>query len=173
MTEKRKRITDKILEVIGYLDSKDGFNVNKYKEIFAAMSDEEFGKFCEWCNDPKDYDQLDHTLFVQTLPFEEPSLQNILKALDALGVPAEENVLFDIKGDGNRVRSRYPIPVLYVAIKRLEQLLSKKNRYSLDNDQRSIKTDQVSQDSKVAAISDTEAAALITAASDFYLVMSL
>ncbi len=166
MTEKRKRITDKIFEIIALLDTKDGYNLSKYKDIFNAMSDEEFGKFCEWCNDPNDPDQLDHTIFIQALPFEEPSLKNILAGLKAINVPDEEYVWFDIDESGRRVRSRYKIPVGYLGIKRMEQLLSKKNRYSLDNDQRSIKTDQVSQDSKVAAISDTEAAALITQGAD-------
>lgn len=166
MTEKRKRIEEKIFKVISLLDSKDGYNYKKYKDVFNAMSDEEFGKFCEWCNDPKDYTQLDHTIFIQALPFEEPKLENILKALGELGVPAEEYVTMDLQGNGNVVRSKYPIPVGYVAIKRMEQLLSKKNRYTLDNDQRSIKTDQVSNDSKVAAISYDEAAALITHGAD-------
>lgn len=165
MTEKRKRIEAKIFEVIGLLDSKDGYNVSKYKDIFRNMSDEEFGKFCEWCNDPDDPDQLDHTLFVQALPFEEPTYDNTLKALDALGVPCEEYVKFNVDGKGF-VRSRYPIPVMYLQIKRMEQLLSKKNRYSLDNDQRSVKTDQTTGDSKVAAISDSEAAALFTHGAD-------
>ena len=166
MTEKRKRITNKILEIVALLDTKDGYNLAKYKDIFNAMTDEDFGKFCEWCNDPNDPDQLDHTIFIQALPFEEPKLENILAGLKAINVPHEEYVWFDVDGSGRRVRSRYPIPVGYLGIKRMEQLLSKKNRYSLDNDSRSIKTDQVSQDSKVAAISDTEAAALITQGAD-------
>ena len=166
MTEKRKRITDKILEIVALLDTKDNYNYNKYKDLFGAMTDEEFGKFCEWCNDPNDPDQLDHTIFIQALPFEEPSLKNILEGLKRINVPDEEYVWFDIDGSGRRIRSRYKIPVGYLALKRMEQLLSKKNRYSLDNDSRSIKTDQVSQDSKVAAISDTESAALITQGAD-------
>ena len=161
MTEKRKRIEAKIFEVLGHLDTKDGYNVTHYKDMFRNMSDEEFGKFCEWCNDPDDLNQLDHTLFIQALPFEEPSYDSALNALDALGVPFEEYVEFNIDGNGY-VRSRYPIPVGYLGIKRMEQLLSKKNRYSLDNDERSIKTDQASGDSKVGAISDTEAAALLS-----------
>lgn len=161
MTEKRQRIQNKIYEIISYLDNKEGFNVKKYKDLFNSMTDEEFGKFCEWCNDPNDFDQLDHTIFIQTLPFEEPKYENILKGLEALGVPAEEYITFNIDGKGE-IRSRYKDPVGYVSIKRMEQLLSKKNRYSLDNDSRSIKTDQVSQDSKVATISETEAAAMFT-----------
>lgn len=48
----------------------------------------------------------------------------------------------------------------------MEQLLSKKNRYTIDNDARSIKTDQVTQDSKVANISEPEAAALMSIGAD-------
>jgi len=163
MTEKRKRIQEKMFEVIALLDDKKGYNLQKYKDMFDEknMSDEEFGKFCNWCNDPKDFDQLDHTIYIQAMPFEEPSIQNTLKALQVLGVPDEEYTYFNVDGKGY-IRSRYPIPVGFINIKRLEQLLSKKNRYSLDNEKRSIKTDQVSSDSKIASISDSEAAALIT-----------
>ena len=166
MTDKRKRIQDKIFEVIKLLDDKNGYNLKVYKEMFEVMTDEEFGNFCNWCNDPDDLDQLDHTIFIQALPFEEPSLQNILKALKVLNVPDEEYVTYDLNGSGERIRSRYPIPVGYVHIRRMEQLLSKKNRYTLDNDERSIKTDQVSNDSKVAAFSDVDASALITQGAD-------
>ena len=50
MNPKRKKIEDKIYEIIGYLDSPDHFNLNKYKEVFSKMTDEEFGNFCNWCN---------------------------------------------------------------------------------------------------------------------------
>lgn|SRR5574344_962246 len=163
MTEKRKRIEAKIYEIIGYLDNKDGLNLSQWKEFLGGMSDEQFGKWCNWCNDPKDVDQLDHTVFIQTLPFEEPSLDNILKGLDALGVPAEEYVWFkDFNKDNNEIRSRYKIPVGYIHIKRMEQLLSKKNKSTTDNDSRNIKTGQVTGESKVAALSDSEAFALIS-----------
>ena len=166
MTEKRKRITDKILEIVKCIDTKDNYNYKKYKEMFDVMTDKEFGDFCNWCNDPNDLDMVDHTIFIQALPFEEPPLANIYKALDLLGVPAEECVTFDINGDGERVKSRYKVPVGYVHIKRLEQLLSKKNKYSIDNEERSIKTDQVSGESKVGAISDVEAGALLAQGAD-------
>ena len=165
MTEKRKRIEDKIFEVIGYLDTKDGTNLKYYKDYFRNMSDEEFGKFCEWCNDPTDFDQLDHTIYIQALPFQEPSYDNALKALDVLGVPFEEHVNFNVDGTGY-VKNRYPIPVGYLGIKRMEQMLSKKNKYSLDNEQRSIKTDQVVGDSKAGAISDNEAVSLVSQNAD-------
>lgn len=168
MTPKQQKIQETVLEVIALLDTKDGKNVKKYKEIFDLMDDKAFDKWANWCNDPKDLDQLDHTVYIETMPFEEPSLKNILKGLDVLNVPAEEYTYFRDFGDEDDlpVRSKYKIPVGYVAIKRMEQLLSKKNKYSLDASQRSIKTDQVSGDSKVASIVDSEAYALISIGAD-------
>ena len=58
------------------------------------MTDEEFGKFCEWCNDPNDLTQVDHTIFIQTMPFDEPSLENVIKGLEVINVPSEENLNF-------------------------------------------------------------------------------
>ena len=165
MTEKRKKITDMVLKIVKLLDASNGFNYDKYKAIFDKMTDKEFGDWCNWCNDPDNLDQLDHTISIEAMPFDEPSLQNIFKGLDTIGVPAEEYVYFRQFSD-RPVRSKYRIPVGYLAIKRMEQLLSKKNRYTLDNEQRSIKSDQVSQDSKVANISEPEAAALMSIGAD-------
>lgn len=166
MNPKRQKIEEMIYKVIGYLDSPDHFNLNKYKEVFSKMSDEEFGKFCEWCNDPNDLTQVDHTIFIQTMPFKEPSLENILEALKLLDVPAEEYVYFRDFNNKTPIRSRFKIPVGYLPIKRMEQLLSKKNKYSVDNETRNLKTDQVTGDSKVSAISDLEAYALLAQGAD-------
>lgn len=166
MTPKREKIQNMIYKIIGYLDSKDEFNLTKYKEVFEKMTDEEFGNFCNWCNDPNDLTQVDHTIFIQTMPFNEPSLQNILDALKELGVPTEEYVYFRDFNNDKPIRSRYKIPVGYLPIKRMEQLLSKKNRYTVDNDERSLKSDQTTGDSKVSSISDLEAYALLAQGAD-------
>ena len=166
MNPKRKKIEDKIYEIIGYLDSPDHFNLNKYQEVFSKMTDEEFGNFCNWCNDPNDLTQVDHTIFIQTQPFKEPSLEKILDGLKAIDVPDEEYVYFRDFDNEKPIRSRFKIPVGYLSIKRMEQLLSKKNKYSVDNESRSLKTDQVTGDSKVSAISDLEAYALLAQGAD-------
>lgn len=171
--EKWNRIKKLLMTVIDYLDTSDHFNHDKYAAIFdmwdkeAARGDwKDIDKFCNWCNDPDNPDQLDHSVYIQSKPFEEPSLENVLKGLDYIGVPAEEYVYFRDFGESVEngmpaVRSRYPTPVGYVNVKRMEQMLSKKNRYSADADQRNLKTDQASGDSKVSAYSDAEAYAMI------------
>ena len=161
MTPKRKKIEETIYKVIELLDNKEHYNLNKYKEVFSKMTDEEFGKFCEWCNDPNDLTQVDHTIFIQTMPFDEPSLENVIKGLEVINVPSEEYLYFPDFNNERPIRSRYRVPVGYLPIKRMEQLLSKKNRYSVDNEERSLKTDQVVGDSKVASISDLEANCLM------------
>ena len=166
MTEKRKRIEDKVLEIVSYLDTKDQFNYHKYKMMFSAMSDAEFANWCKWCNDPKDLNQVDHTVTIQTIPFQEPSIENIYKGLAALDVPAEEYVYFRSFGGDKPIRSRYPIPVGYLNIKKMEQFLTHKNHYTLDVNERNIKTDQTSGASNVANISEAEAQCLISIGAD-------
>ena len=95
------------------------------------------------------------------MPFDEPSLENVIKGLEVINVPSEEYLYFRDFNNERPIRSRYRVPVGYLPIKRMEQLLSKKNRYSVDNEERSLKTDQVVGDSKVASISDLEANCLM------------
>ena len=52
------------------------------------------------------------------------------------------------------------VPCGYCTIKRVQQILSKKNHYATDIDDRSLKTGDVKSESKVAAISEPETYAL-------------
>ena len=53
-----------------------------------------------------------------------------------------------------------------VHIKRVQQILSKKNHYSFDNEETELKTGQVKGESKVASMSDPEAFALTAIGAD-------
>jgi len=98
---------------------------------------------------------LDDTIQLFAMPFEEPKLNQIQKAADILGLPLEENVFFNHYGD-DKIRTKNPVPVGYLHIKRVQQLLSKKNRYGLDIESTELKTSQVKGESKVASLSDNE-----------------
>jgi len=58
------------------------------------------------------------------------------------------------------------VPVGYIPIKRVQQLLAKKNAYSFDNDKTDLKTGQVKGDSKVSSLSDPEAFCLSAIGAD-------
>lgn len=167
--EKFNKIKDMVLHVVELMDTKDRYNYTRYSAMFDMWEKDirkgdfsKFEEFCNWCNDPKKTGEVDHTIYIRMKPFEDPSLENILKALNYINVPAEEYVYFKLGDNRGYVRSKYKIPTGYINIKRMEQLLSKKNKYSHTIEQRNIKTGQVTGSDKISAYSDIEANYMIT-----------
>jgi hypothetical protein len=162
---KRKQIQDLIYKTITTLD-KTGTNTKTYEDFFSKLSDAQFDAFMKkFLNDSSE------NFYMEILPYEnEPNLRDIKKAADDLGIPLEEYVYY--RHDGNKdnpLRTREKVPVGHLHLKRLQQVLSKKNSYSLDIDQRNMKTGQVTSDSKVARISDAENYALTVMGADYAL----
>lgn len=153
----RKSIMDKISKVYKNLD-KSGENLNRIKSYWDSMSDDKFiREMKRFAND----DEKNFTL--EVLPNKnEPTLEDIKKALKSINVPENEYVYFrHLEGaEDNPIRTRYPVPVGYLHVRRLQQMIETKNSYSLDISSRNVKTDQVTGDSKVSRISDLEASAL-------------
>jgi len=156
---KRKKIENLIYNTFNRLD-KTGCNTKKYKEFFNKMSDSQFDTYMKnFLNDNK------KNFYLEITPAKiDPKLQDFIEALDYLGVPAEEYVYFRDK-DGD-IRTRYKVPVGYLNIKREQQMLSKKNTFSLDISKRSAKTNQVTGEDKIARISDVENYALSVLGAD-------
>jgi hypothetical protein len=92
-------------------------------------------------------------------------MEQIKNAADILNMPLEEYVWFRDKGD-TPIRTRYKVPVGYVPIKRVQQMVSKKNRMTTNAEKRGLKSGQVSGDSKVASVSDLEAYCLLSVGAD-------
>jgi hypothetical protein len=103
--------------------------------------------------------ELDDTIQIFQLPFEEMKMTQIKKAAERLNLPLEEYIWFR-HNDPEGVRTKTRVSVGYIHIKRVQQLLAKKNRYALDTEETSLKTGQVRGDSKVTSISDPETFAL-------------
>lgn len=151
-TNKRAKVTKLILESLALVD-RSGLNVEKYKKFFDSMNDTEFKKYMDdFTKDP------DKNFYLELLPNKsEPSIYDIENLLKKLNIPKEEYVYYRDNGfKDNPIRSRELCSVGYVNVRRLQQILSKKNTYSLDIDNRNTKTGQVSGDAKIARISDAE-----------------
>ena len=97
---------------------------------------------------------------VEQLPFEEVRMNQIKDAADFLNIELEDYIYYR-HHDKRGIRSKMKVPVGYVPIKRVQQILSKKNHYSFDIEDRSLKTGDVKGESKVAAISEPETYALM------------
>jgi len=147
MNTKREKIEKLIYKIMDTVD-KTKENTKKYKEKFNTMSDDQFNNYMEkFLNDPKE------NFYVEILPFKsEPHINDIKKGLDILKIPADEYVYFRHMGNKEPVRTAQKVPVGYISIRRLQQVLSKKNSYSLDIDSRNSLTGQLTGDDKVARL---------------------
>jgi hypothetical protein len=157
---KREKIEKLVLGVVKRLDNKKMINHERYQTMFKLMDDDEFEKWASGMG--KD---LDDTIQIFQLPFEEMKLTQIKDAADYLGVPLEEYIWYR-HTDERGLRTRMRVPVGYIHIKRVQQLLAKKNRYALDAEDTSLKSGQVKGDSKVAALTDPESFALVAINAD-------
>lgn len=155
---KFKRIKDLVLGVVGRMDNKKQLNLKRYQDFFNAC-EKDPDLFRNW--DVLHNDELDSAPFMMQLPFEEVRMNQIKAAADFEGIELE-NYIYYRQHDKRGIRSKVKIPVGYCTIKRVQQILSKKNHYCLDIDERSLKSGDVKGESKVAGISDAETYSLMT-----------
>jgi hypothetical protein len=154
--EKRKKIETMVLGTMSRID-KTGSNTDRYRKFFNDMSDEAFSK---WANMFLKNDDMN--FYMEFLPYKnEPVLKDLQDAGDYLKLPLDEYIYYRSEGNkDNPVRSAYKCPVGYIVIKKLQQMLLKKNSYNLDIDSRNLRTNQLTGDAKVARITEAESYAL-------------
>jgi hypothetical protein len=131
MNEQRLKAERLIYQVFDAIDP-EGTNSDFWKEEFSKMSDEKFKKYISG-NFP---------FYYQTGAFKEPSMEQINNGLKVLNVPLLEPIYMPYKykdKDGNPIKSKECL-VIYTHIKRMKQLLTKKNGMSIDTKTRDMKT---------------------------------
>lgn len=141
-----------------------GRNGNKYRALYADMSDKEFEKAM------KDFLKNDSENFIlDVVEFESDlKMENCEKAAKVLGIPLMEYVYMPhLTMDKSRViASKEKCLVGYINVKRTQQLLHKKNGLSVSNERRSALTGQAVQKDKNARDSDIEASMLVALGAD-------
>lgn len=136
MTPKRQKIEAMIDKTLTLMDP-TGINAKKYRNMFQVMSDQAFSKWITaFLADEKSNIRLDIEEFgdgSRTLRFE-----NIEKAADYLGIKLFEYVyLPHVSANPNRpIRTKQPVLVGWLNIKRTQQLASKKTGLALSDDNR-------------------------------------
>lgn len=155
----RKQVTDLVSNTLKLLD-KSGRNSEYYTQFFNSMSDEEFKKWMKkFAEDDRQYIILQIKAFDKS---KEPSLDDIEKAAKYLGIELDEYVYLPFLNPGKSpTKTQYKVPVGYLHMKRMQQMLSKKNVFSIDTNQRNMKTNQVTGESKAGRISDVETMSLL------------
>jgi hypothetical protein len=124
-------------------------NVEFWIEQFAKMTDKEFEQFVT----------TPLSLYYQTSGLHrEPTMININHALDEIGVPLLEEVYMPYKyknSEGKAVKSK-KCPVIYIHMKRMKQLLTKKNGMSIEIKTRDMRTGLLTGHDKNGRESDRE-----------------
>lgn len=162
----RKQMEETIYSVFDALDP-SGITTTRYRDMFKPMNDAKFESFF------KDFFATeDLYLTLDTVDYERDlKIENVEKAAKILNVPLFEKVVTPfVNGDKeNPVITKYEVPVGYVHIKRVQQLLFKKNSTSTDISQRSALTGQVTGKDKNGRESDNENVALLALNSEHIL----
>ena len=153
--EVRDSIEKYLYKALNLIDP-SGLNTKKYKSMLSKMTNAQFDGFM------KKLQQGDN-LYLEIMPYKNlPTLKMLNNASKALKIPLDEYVYYPEAVGEDAIRSKSKCPVGYLPIKRLQQLLYKKNSYSLDVSKRNLKTGQLNEDSKVARLTDIENFALNT-----------
>jgi hypothetical protein len=128
---------------------KSGRNTEFWQEEFSHMSDEQFKKYISG----------HYPLYYQTGAFKEPSIKQITDALNEINVPLLESVYLPYKykdpKTGKPIKSK-PCLVLYIHMKRMKQILTKKNSSSIYANTRDMKTGLLTGVDKNGKESDRE-----------------
>lgn len=132
MTKQRQEAEMLIYKVMDAAD-KTKTNSDYYRKLFATMSDEDFLNFCK-----------------RRLPFRfhqeifkvEPKMYDIIDAFKVLNKPLLEKVKLPYvytNKDGEPVETQECL-VIYIHLKRMKQMLTKKNSTAINIEKRDMKT---------------------------------
>lgn len=157
MTDKRKKVEDLVIKTLAAMDP-SGINAKKYADLFASMDDKQFGNWItkflddELSNFRVDIEEFDNT-GKRTLKFE-----NVEKAANLINVPLFENVYMPfVSSNPNRpIRTKQPVLVGYLNIKRPQQLVSKKTGLALSDTSRDDLTGAAKGESKAGTTTGIE-----------------
>ena len=153
LKQKRQKMMELFFKAIAPID-KSGKNKELYENKFGTMSDKQFETFFNNFFKGKD------NFILQFIPFEnEPTMEDAMKSAKILNFSFNERVFLNHFKEG--YMSDFECMILPLGIKRLQQMINKKNSTSFTATNRDSKTGQVINEDKNARVSDTETAAMM------------
>lgn len=146
--EQRKQIEELVITSMDIID-KSGLNGEYYKKLFSKMSDSQFHNFIK---------QMYPFKFHYRPSVTEPTMDDISKALNYIGVPLNEKLnmpwVYENK-NGEAVQSQ-ECTVVYLHHKKVQQFITKKNKWAIDVSNRDMKGGRLIGADKGAVTSDRE-----------------
>lgn len=162
--QKRKEVENKIYKTFDLMDP-SGINSSKYKKLFSKMNDKQFLDYFKSMKN--DYNR-NFYMEVDLYGKNNVTLSAIEKAANFLKLPLEEKIYIKHKSsDGSIIESRFKVPVMYLHLKRLQQILSKKMRLSTETTGAGVRsrlTGVVNSTHSTGRVSDGDTVALISVA---------
>ena len=148
MNKQRQQAEELIYKVLDTVD-KTKTNSTYYYNLFSQMSDEDFVEFCK-----------------RRLPFRfhqeifkvEPKMYEIVDAFKVLNKPLLEKVklpYYYVNKDGVPVETKECL-VLYIHLKRMKQMLTKKTNFAMNIEKRDMKTGLLTSSDKGGKETDRE-----------------
>lgn len=159
MTKQRKEAEELIYNVFNALD-KTHSNTDYYRSLFSKMSDQDFLAFCK--------KRLPFR-FHQELFKVEPKMNDIFDAFKYIKVPLLERVcLPHVYKDPNGVPVQtQECLVIYIHLKRMKQMLTKKNNTAINTEKRDMKTGLLTGEDKGGKETDREFESLAVMGLDY------
>lgn len=147
MTKQRLECERMIYKVFDILDP-EGDNTEFWKEEFSKMSDKQF----------ENYLKNDFCFYFQVKAFKEPTMDQIVKALDEINVPLLEEVYMPCtyKDEQGRPMKTQKCMVFPLPTKKMKQMITKKNGMSTSIDMRDMRTGLLTGIDKNGKESDRE-----------------
>lgn len=159
MNQKRQQAEDLIYKIYDTVDPSKT-NSDYYRKIFATMTDKDFEEFCK-----------------RRLPFRfhnsvfkvEPKMYDIISAFKVLDKPLLEKVKlpYVYKNDKGEPVETQECMVIYIHLKRMKQMLTKKNNTALNIGKRDMKTGRLMGEDKGGQETDKEFESLATMGLDW------
>lgn len=159
MNKQREKAEKLIYDVLDTAD-KTHTNSDYYKKLFATMSDNDFTEFCKR--------RLPFRFHTQVFKVE-PKMSDIIDAFKVLKKPLLERVKLPYvytNENGEPIESEECM-VIYIHLKRMKQMLTKKNHTSINIEKRDMKTGLLTSDDKGGKETDREFESLATMGLDY------
>lgn len=147
-TKQRQEVENLVIEFFDTLD-KSKVNSEYYKNLFSNMTDDQFVKFIS-----KDYPFK----FQMRQSVTEPTMDDCIKACELTGVPLLEEIYlpyYYTNSKGEPVKTAKCM-VGYNHIKKVQQVVTKKSKWSTEVENRDMKTGRLLGQDKGTAISNRE-----------------
>ena len=158
MNAKRQKAEELIYKVFDAVD-KTHTNSDYYKKLFSSMSDSDFEKFCKR--------RLPLRFHIKVFDVE-PKMPDIVNAFKVLGKPLLEKVKLPHVYEKDGVPIEYEESlVIYIHLKRMKQMATKKNHASINIEKRDMKTGLLTSDDKGGKETDREFESLATMGLDY------